>query len=224
MRLAIFDVDGTLVDSQAMIVASLTAAFTAEDLEPPPRADMLSIVGLSLVNAMGRLAPAVTADCHAKMAETYKNAFWGFRESGAHPENLYDGAQDTLEALRIKKDVLLGIATGKSRRGINHLIGKHRWDGWFASIQTSDHHPSKPHPSMVIQALAETGCEPHEAVVIGDTSYDMEMARAAGVGAIGVTWGNHPESELKRAGAHAIVGNFSDLCGTINLVWQDRCR
>jgi phosphoglycolate phosphatase len=224
MKFAIFDVDGTLVDSQAMIVASLTAAFTAEGLQPPPRAEMLSIVGLSLVNAMGRLAPTVTADCHARMAEAYKNAFWAFRESGAHPENLYDGAQDALEVLRTKTDILLGIATGKSRRGVDHLIDKHGWTGWFASIQTSDHNPSKPHPSMVIQALAETGCEPHEAVVIGDTSYDIEMARAAGAGAVGVLWGNHSENELKRAGAHAIVKDFGELRNIIELVWRERSR
>jgi phosphoglycolate phosphatase len=224
MKLAIFDVDGTLVDSQAMIVASLTAAFAAEELEAPPRPELLSIVGLSLANAMEKLAPAVAAHRRERMAEVYKQAFWSFRESGAHPEDLYDGAQDTLKLLHSQNGVLLGIATGKSRRGIDHLIDKHRWAGWFASIQTADEHPSKPHPSMVIEAMAETGCEPHEAVVIGDTSYDMEMARAAGAGAIGVTWGNHSEAELGRAGAHVIVRNFKYLREEIELLWQERSR
>jgi phosphoglycolate phosphatase len=224
MKLALFDIDGTLVDSQAMIVASLTAAFTAEELEPPPRAKMLAIVGLSLVNAMAKLAPGLETDRHERLARAYKQAFWSLRETGTHPENLYEGALPALEDLRTCHGVLLGIATGKSRRGVDHLIGRHGWSGWFASIQTSDHHPSKPHPSMVIQALAETGCEPHEAVVIGDTSYDIEMARASGAGAVGVAWGNHSVDDLKRAGAHAIVKDFSELRNTIELIWQERSR
>jgi phosphoglycolate phosphatase len=224
MKLVIFDIDGTLVDSQAMIVASLAAAFRAEAFQPPLRSDMLSVVGLSLVNAMARLAPNLEAAQYERLAEAYTQAFWSFRETGTHPEELHAGALDALEALRGCEEVVLGIATGKSRRGVDYLIGRHGWTGWFASIQTADHHPSKPHPSMVIQAMAETGAEPHEVVVIGDTSYDIEMARAAGAGAIGVTWGSHSEAELNRAGAHAIVREFRSLAEAIEMVWEERSR
>jgi phosphoglycolate phosphatase len=220
MKLAIFDVDGTLVDSQAIIVASLSSAFAAEGLEPPSRTEILSTVGLSLINAMVQLAPALAAHQHERMAEAYRQVRSDFRESGAHPENLYDGAQGALEALSTRQDILLGIATGKSKYGIDYLIDKHGWSGWFATIQTADDHPSKPHPSMVIQALAETGCEPREAIVIGDTSYDMEMARAAGAGAVGVTWGNHSEAVLRRAGAQIIVKDFKNLSDKIELIWR----
>jgi phosphoglycolate phosphatase len=95
-------------------------------------------------------------------------------------------------------------------------------EGWFATIQTSDHHPSKPNPSMVLAALAESGATPEASIVIGDTSFDMGMARAAGAGAIGVTWGNHGRAELQRSGAHHIVNDFNVLDETLQSLWQER--
>lgn len=157
MKLAIFDVDGTLVDSQAMIAASLTAAFSAEGLALPQRSRMMSIVGLSLVDAMAALAPDHGAAGHQRLAAAYKEAFWQHRARGEHTEELFPGAHELLLKLRARDDVALGIATGKSRRGVAHLIERHGYEGWFATIQTSDDHPSKPHPSMIVTALAETG-------------------------------------------------------------------
>ena len=224
MRLAIFDVDGTLVDSQAMIAASLTAAFRAEGLAVPDRSRMMSIVGLSLVDAMAALAPDEAATAHERLAAAYKEAFWQHRARGEHTESLFPGAEDLLVKLRARGDVTLGIATGKSRRGVAHLIEKHGWEGWFATVQTSDDHPSKPHPSMVVTALAETGLEPKAAIMIGDTSFDIEMARAAGVGAAGVAWGNHKPVELTKAGAHSIANDFNELERQLESLWQERTR
>lgn len=224
MRLAIFDVDGTLVDSQAMIAASLTAAFRAEGLAVPERSRMMSIVGLSLVDAMAALAPDETATAHERLAAAYKEAFWQHRAKGEHTESLFPGAEELLVKLRARDDVTLGIATGKSRRGVAHLIEKHGWDGWFATVQTSDDHPSKPHPSMVVTALAETGLQPAAAIMIGDTSFDIEMARAAGVGAAGVAWGNHKPAELTKAGAHSIANDFNELERQLESLWQERTR
>lgn len=224
MRLAIFDVDGTLVDSQAMIAASLTAAFEAEGLAVPERGRMMSIVGLSLVDAMAALAPDQEATAHERLAAAYKEAFWQHRANGEHTESLFPGAEDLLAKLRARGDVTLGIATGKSRRGVAHLIEKHGWDGWFATVQTSDDHPSKPHPSMVVTALAETGLAPAAAIMIGDTSFDIEMARAAGVGAAGVAWGNHKPAELTKAGAHTIANDFNELDRQLESLWQERMR
>ena len=221
MKLAIFDVDGTLVDSQAMIAASLTAAFRAEGLAVPERSRMMSIVGLSLVDAMAALAPDETATAHERLAAAYKEAFWQHRAKGEHTESLFPGAEELLVKLRARDDVTLGIATGKSRRGVAHLIEKHGWDGWFATVQTSDDHPSKPHPSMVVTALAETGLQPAAAIMIGDTSFDIEMARAAGVGAAGVAWGNHKPVELTKAGAHSIANDFNELERQLDSLWQD---
>jgi phosphoglycolate phosphatase len=221
VRLAIFDVDGTLVDSQAMIAASLTAAFRAEGLEVPERSRMMSIVGLSLVDAMVVLAPGQEAAGHERLAAAYKEAFWQHRAQGEHTETLFPGAEDLLLKLRARGDTALGIATGKSRRGVAHLIEKHGWEGWFATVQTSDDHPSKPHPSMIMTALNETATAATETIMIGDTSYDIAMARAAGVWAAGVAWGNHPPAELTTAGAHTISSDFNELARHLDSLWQE---
>ena len=224
MKLAIFDVDGTLVDSAAMIAASLTTAFEAEGLTPPDRTVMMSIVGLSLLEAMKALAPEESSAMHERLGAAYKQSFWNHRASGHHTEDLFDGAHDLLAKLRARYDVVLGLATGKSRRGVAHLIEKHGYQGWFSTVQTSDDHPSKPHPAMIVAALAETGLDPTAAIMIGDTSYDIAMARAAGVGAAGVAWGNHPAAELTRAGAHNISHDFNELEQNLESLWQERMR
>ena len=221
MKLAIFDVDGTLVDSQAMIAASLTAAFRAEGVTVPERSRMMSIVGLSLVDAMAVLAPGQEAVGHERLAAAYKEAFWQHRANGEHTETLFPGAEELLVKLRARGDTALGIATGKSRRGVAHLIEKHGWEGWFATVQTSDDHPSKPHPSMITMALNETATAATQTIMIGDTSYDIAMARAAGVWAAGVAWGNHPPAELTKAGAHTISSDFNELARQLDSLWQE---
>ena len=222
MRLALFDVDGTLVDSRAMITASMAEAFAAVGLPPPPRDRMMAVVGLSLHTAIGRLVPAADAALHERLASAYREANWANRASGAHAEDLFEGARDLLMALQKNADVKLGIATGKGRRGVSHLLATHGMEGWFATVQTADDHPSKPDPAMVVAALAETAVAPAAAVMIGDTSYDIEMGRAAGVGTIGVTWGSHPESELRHAGAHMIAKSFKELQSCLESLWQER--
>lgn len=221
MKLALFDVDGTLVNSSAMIVAALRQAFAAEELPAPPAPELLAAVGLSLDGVMRRLAPGRGDADYRRMAEGYKQAFWAFRASGEHGEDLFDGARELLEALHQRDDVFLGIATGKSHRGVAHLLEAKGLSGWFATVQTSDDHPSKPHPSMIHQALAETGVEAHDTIMIGDTSFDMAMARAGHVKAIGVTWGNHPEAELRAAGAQVIVSDFNGLQAALDSLWQE---
>ncbi len=224
MRFAIFDVDGTLVDSGDMIAASLAAAFTAEGLPVPGRARMMSIVGLSLVDAMAVLAPEEQMAAHERLGAAYKQAFWENRAKGEHTEALFPGAHELLLKLRERDDVVLGIATGKSRRGVAHLLERHGYEGWFSTVQTSDDHPSKPHPSMIVAALAETGLEPCAAIMIGDTSYDIAMARAAGIGAAGVSWGNHAPDALVTAGAHTISNDFKELEHHLEQLWQDQMQ
>ncbi len=224
MKLAIFDVDGTLVNSSAMIAASLTTAFRAEGLPVPDRTRMMSIVGLSLFEAMKTLAPDESHAAHERLGAAYKQAFWEHRAAGNHTEDLFEGAHELLAKLRARDDVMLGIATGKSRRGVAHLIEKHRFEGWFSTVQTSDDHPSKPHPSMIVRALSDTGLRPEAAIMIGDTSYDIAMARAAGVGAAGVAWGNHATAELAMSGAHTISNDFKELERHLDSLWQERMR
>ena len=208
MKLIVFDVDGTLVDSQDLIVAAQRAAFLAHGLEPPTRERSLSIVGLSLVQAMRVLVPDGPAE---SLAEGYKTAFQRLRADPAYREPLFPGAAELLAELSGRDEVVLGIATGKSRRGVAHLLARHGWEGVFATIQTADDHPSKPHPAMLEQALAETGAAPRDSVMIGDSTFDMAMARGAGIGAVGVSWGYHRPEALRETGAEAIVGSYREL-------------
>jgi len=221
VKLAIFDVDGTLMDSQAMIIASLTAAFTAEGLPLPSRPDMLGIVGLSLVKAMSVLRPDDEPARHESLAEAYKQAFWSFRTDKSFPEIPFDGALDLLRRLKARDDVLIGVATGKSQRGVRHIIDQFGLEGVFSTIQTSDDAPSKPHPGMILQAMDECDTKPQDTVMIGDALFDIEMAHAASVTPIAVAWGFQPTAVLARANPHAIVNNFNELESTLTSLWQE---
>ena len=198
LRLVIFDVDGTLVDSQGDIVGAMHAAFGALEMAPPARADILSIVGLSLEVAMARLAPGLPGETHQALVAHYKDAYVGARQAG-HSGPLYPGVAEVLDRLARQEDWLLGIATGKSRRGLTALLEAQGLTGRFVTQQVSDFHPSKPHPAMLEAALAETGVDKADAVMVGDTSFDMDMARAAGIFAIGMSYGYHPVSALTSA-------------------------
>ncbi len=211
LRLVIFDVDGTLVDSQAHIVAAMDAAFTANGLTPPDRARTLSIVGLSLPVAMARLAPD-HPDRIDPLVEAYKHAFATLRHAnGAALSPLFPGARAALDALKAEDHTILAIATGKSRRGLAHILDLHDLHGHFLSVQTADDHPSKPHPSMIEACLSETGVAPARAVILGDTTYDIDMARAAGIASLGVSWGYHAPDTLTASGAADILHSFDAL-------------
>lgn len=220
MRLIIFDVDGTLVDSQAHIMAAMTHAFAACNLVCPPREAVLAIVGLSLPEAMARLAPETSPATQTALVESYKTSFAGLRAEGKEVLSpLYAGAQAVLDRLSAEEETFLAVATGKSRRGWRHVSDTHGFDRLFHSIQTADDHPSKPHPSMIETCLAETGLERSQAVMIGDTSFDMDMARAAGVAGIGVNWGYHPAEALVTAGAVTVLDRFDQLPPALDKMW-----
>lgn len=211
LRLVIFDVDGTLVDSQGDIVGSMSRAFAALGKPAPARENVLSIVGLSLDVAMQRLAPEASLGEQIDLVDAYKQAYQDLRAAKGSVESspLYPGARQILDALRAQPYTLLGVATGKSRRGLDSLIAGHALEGYFVTEQVADHHPSKPHPSMIEAAKAETGVDAAQTVMIGDTSFDMSMARAAGVCGIGVSWGYHGREKL--ADAEIIIDRFEDL-------------
>jgi phosphoglycolate phosphatase len=221
MKLAIFDVDGTLMDSQAMIIASLTAAFTGEGLPLPSRPEMLGVVGLSLVDAMAVLRPADGREQHERLAQVYKEAFWSYRANRSYPELPFDGAFDLLRRLQARDDVHIGIATGKAQRGVRHIIDQFGLEGVFATIQTSDDAPSKPDPGMILQAMREVGVDAEDTVMIGDALFDIEMGHAAGVRPIAVSWGFQPRATLETAKPYAIVNDFNELEATLAALWQD---
>jgi phosphoglycolate phosphatase len=209
-RLAIFDCDGTLVDSQANICLAMEACFAGAGLPVPPRERTRRVVGLSLPEAMRAMAPDAEPHVHTALAEEYKHAFQRLRGNGLVEEPLYEGIIELIEALA-KDGWQLGVATGKSDRGLALCLQHHGIHGRFVTLQTADRHPSKPHPSMIEQAIADAGAAAETTLMIGDTSYDMAMARAAGVTAIGVAWGYHEAEELTRAGAHYIAGHPSEI-------------
>ncbi len=215
LRLVIFDVDGTLVDSQAEIMAAMTLAFGASAFAMPDRKAVLSIVGLSLNEAFAKLCPMASGVERAHLVQAYKDAFNQLRgpDGKAELSPLFPGALDALDVLRRQDHTLLAVATGKSRRGLDKMLERHGLTGVFQSEQVADHHPSKPHPSMILTALAETGVAPQKAVMLGDTTYDMDMARAAGVQKIGVTWGYHAADTLK---PDAMIEDFAALPGAVD--------
>lgn len=213
LSLVIFDVDGTLVDSQGHIMAAMHGAFAALDLPAPSRAEVLALVGGGLEDGLQRLAPEADV---ARLAAAYRESFAAYRERGpASP--LYPGTARMLADLAAQDDVLLALATGKSRRGLNALMEEHEWHRLFVSHQSADEHPSKPHPSMIEQIVAETGADEARAVMVGDTTYDIEMARNAGVASIAVPWGYHPAATL---GAECLIADWAELPAALEKVWS----
>jgi phosphoglycolate phosphatase len=209
-RLAIFDCDGTLVDSAANICAAMEQCFATAQLPLPPRHLTRRVVGLSLVEAVAMLHPEGEADLHFAMAEDYKRAFHGLRAQGMVAEPLFEGIAETIEQLHAT-GWLMGVATGKSDRGLAFCLEHHDLAHRFVTLQTADRNPSKPHPSMIETAMAEAGAAPETTVMIGDTSFDIGMAKAAGVLAIGVAWGYHDRADLLAEGADLVADHPSDL-------------
>ncbi|CAO1650576.1 HAD-IA family hydrolase [Parasphingorhabdus sp. NYA22] len=214
-KLALFDCDGTMVDSQANICASMDQAFEKHGLVAPDHHLVRRIVGLSLMEAVARLFPEGDEEIVAAVTQSYKDGFSAMRQAGGLHEPLYDGLLQTLEELEASGWVL-GVATGKSDRGLQHVLESHGLLDRFVTLQTADRHPSKPHPAMVELAMAEAGAAPETTAMIGDTSFDMAMAVNARVRAVGVDWGYHDEHELIDAGAEIVAANMADLHGILN--------
>ena len=222
MKLIIFDCDGTLVDSQHAICAAMAYAFTSLELPVPSRADILGVVGLSLPQTFQVLACEQPLQVQAALAEAYRTDFPGKRAMPEMHDPLYPGIGEVVTALAGRDEAVLGIATGKSRKGVARLLEREGWHGHFVTIQTADDNPSKPHPEMILRAMAETGATPEATLMIGDTTYDIEMGRSAGVRALGVTWGYHAPERLVAAGAHALVQSPDVLLGAVDDLLSNR--
>ncbi|WKL57306.1 HAD-IA family hydrolase [Asticcacaulis sp. ZE23SCel15] len=215
LKLAVFDVDGTLVDSRGPILQALNEGAKAVGLEPPPYEEARHIVGLSLVEALQHLRPEADAALIDAYAHEYKQAFLRFHADPDFREILYPGAEATL--LRLKAEGwLIGMATGKSRRGVNRVLDVFGWRDLFDATYCGDDGPSKPHPFMVTENMRVLGVDASQTLMIGDASFDMRMAIDARAYAIGVSWGFHTVEELDAAGAHQIVHDFNELDGALN--------
>ena len=210
VRLAVFDCDGTLVDGQAAVCEAMESAFAFAGLASPARPLIRRIVGLSLPQAVRHLAPHASEQDQRLVVEAYKESFRTARTSGTLEEPLFDGIAELVDRLAVQ-GWALGVATGKSDRGLIACLTGHGLIDRFATLQTADRHPSKPHPAMLEAALFEAGASAADAVMIGDTVYDIDMARAAGVRAIGVDWGYHTPEELLESGAEVVVSSAAEL-------------
>jgi phosphoglycolate phosphatase len=212
-RLVLFDFDGTLVDSQHSIVAAFAQACRAHGIAGVDPAAIRRHIGLPLAAAIAANLPETHRARAAEVAESYKLAHRALAQSADH-DPLFPGAFRAIAALKTA-GALLGIATGKGRRGLNATLEKRGLGGHFDVLRCADDGPGKPDPWMVRSALDELGLGPADAVVVGDTSFDMLMARNAGVLGIGAGWGYHAEAELVAAGAAAVAPTFDALLSAL---------
>lgn len=211
--LVIFDVDGTLLDSQGHIMEAMRRAFASCGQPLPERRQIMTRVGMSLPDLMAELAGPEHAGA---LTEAYRDTFAELRET-METSPLYPGTQEMLRALNAVPHILLGIATGKSKRGLDLLVEAYGWQDLFISRQTADFHPSKPHPSMIHQVLDDSGVSPSRTVMVGDTRFDIDMARNAGVASIAVPWGYNDPAQL---GADATLTEWADLPALLDTLWS----
>ena len=208
-KLVIFDFDGTLVDSRKLIIESHRIVFGEFGFARPSEEESLSLIGISLELVLSQLAgPDAPVE---KMVAAYQRLQPLLRADAAYAEVPFSGAADLLAALAKQNGVCLGIATGHVSRAIAPALERFGWQNYFCTVQTADKAPSKPHPGMVLQALSEAKVLAEDAVMIGDTAFDMEMAYAAGVRGVAVSWGYHRADRLYGAGASRIVNDMNEL-------------
>lgn len=206
-RLLVFDWDGTLMDSQARIVACIQAAARDVGVAVPSPDAAREIIGLGLREAMDRLFPAIAEPRVGEIVERYRHHFLG---ADPTPSVLFPGVVETLEALN-DAGYLLGVATGKSRRGLDLVLEETGLRRLFAATRCADETFSKPHPQMLEEVMGILGAEPAETLMIGDTEFDMQMARNARVPAVAVSYGVHEPGRLMAEGALACLDRIDDL-------------
>jgi phosphoglycolate phosphatase len=210
LRLAIFDIDGTLIDSRRMIHEAMLQAYSRCGLDTPSYDRVRKVVGLGLRQAFMALEPDLSDHMLAALEAAYVEAFVILRETETGREPLYAGLLEILEDLH-RDGWMLGVATGKSRRGVVNAFRMHGLDRLFHASVCADDGPGKPDPFMVHENLRLTSARPERTVVVGDATHEMAMARAAGVRAIGVCWGFGQEDELRSAGAHELHHDHATL-------------
>ena len=212
MKLVLFDCDGTLVDSGKLIHEVMVRTFVHHNMPEPDYSATKSIIGLTLDTAIARIMGQDHVDEKvAAMTRHYKEAYGTVHALEAFQEPVFDGIHDVLDALAARNDVLVGAVTGKSRRGLNLIVDTHGFHDLFFVSRTADDCPSKPHPAMVLECCRDAGIDAKETIVVGDSIYDIEMAKAAGAFAIGVSWGYGTVEALRNAGADTIAYQPQDI-------------
>lgn len=213
MRLAIFDLDGTLIDSVRHFVETVTLSFEAIGQVVPDEETIRSVSGITARDAMALLAPGMDAARVDQILSSYREHY--FARAGVQNEPLFKGAREALDRLQADPETIVAVATGKGYKGAITLLERHGILDRFHSIETPDHNRGKPDPQMIEVAMVKAGIEREQTVMIGDTVHDMRMARAAGVAALGVAWGYHRADDLRDAGAHLVIRDFAEMDGAI---------
>ncbi len=206
-RLVVFDWDGTLMDSEARIVACLRAAIADVGLPPRPAEALRGIIGLGLQEALHALYPDADAAARQALVERYR---YHFLVENTTPTALFEGVPALLAALEARGH-LLAVATGKGRAGLNAVLEETGLAQRFHCTRCADETRSKPHPQMLEQIMDATGSMPRETLMVGDTAFDLEMARHAGADALGVAWGVHGAERLRAQGPLAVVDSVAAL-------------
>ena len=218
-KLVIMDLDGTLVDSQEFIISATTVAFRDEGLKVPKRENILSIIGLSLTEAFRVLNKDLNEKQIKKLTSRFKNCYNTFNQEQLISP-LYKNAKNFLENLNRNEEIILAIATGKGLKGLLQILKAHNLESFFSKLQTSDFYPSKPDPTMLVSLMKTLKIKTEDAVMVGDTDFDVSMAHRAGIKSIGVLWGYHSISRIKLMKPTAIVENFADLEQKINELFR----
>ncbi len=212
MRLVLFDCDGTLVDSGLLIHEVMARTFVDYGHARPAYAETKAIIGLTLDIAISRILGRPHVDDEATaMTAHYKAIYGGVRAEPGFEEPMFPGIAEMMTRLEREDALILGAVTGKSRRGLDLIRDTHGFERTFFVSRTADDCPSKPHPAMVSECCSEAGIDAAQTVVVGDAIYDMQMAKAAGAKAIGVSWGYATVDELVEAGADHILRTPADL-------------
>jgi phosphoglycolate phosphatase len=217
MYMVVFDCDGTLVDSQHGIIAATAFALEQEGLVMPPREKVLGAVGLPIEVALKRHAPDADADMLARILDNYRAESVRLAGQDDRGQVMFPGMQDIVRWLGSEDNVVMGIVTMKSRRGLNRVVDAYDIRPFFQSLKSADDGPGKPAPDLLLDAMSELGVKHEQTVMVGDTSFDMMMARAAGCYAVGVGWGYQSVEELEESGAHEIVMTPDDLRETLKV-------
>jgi len=207
IKLIVFDWDGTLMDSEAQIVSCIHAAVADLDLEPMSDATVSNIIGLGLREAIDTLVPGRDEQFHQTFVEAYRN-HWFQTESSA----LFEGVRPMLDAVR-EQNLLLGVATGKARRGLDRVLNDTGLGDYFHATRCADEAPSKPHPQMLLDLMATLDVLPEQTIMVGDTEYDMEMATNAGVAKVAVRSGVHSAERLNRHAPLVCLDRISEMPG-----------
>jgi phosphoglycolate phosphatase len=206
-ELLIFDWDGTLMDSEARIVSCVEAAVRDLEMPVPDTQAISNIIGLGLKEAVHQLFPNGDDQLHLQIAARYRVHFFSDKEA---PSQLFDGVRETLQELADRGHIL-AVATGKGRQGLDYALETTGLGAFFHLTRCADETFSKPHPEMLNQILELSGMDPHQALMIGDTEYDLEMAVNAGISSLGVTYGVHAADRLRKHNPLDCIDDIAEI-------------